>query len=77
MTFDDRCCKVFFVDGPKQYRLKCTFKDGVPFVGMSQFYERCGNWFPGKKHFYMPYPAWQSLLQCIMDFKEQVEKGEI
>ena len=75
MGFDNRVTQIFHVDGKKQYRVKLIYQNGKPMVGFSVFYAFGMNWFPGKKHFYVPVEAWKSLMAVIMPFNVQAMKG--
>ena len=75
MEFDNRITQIFYVDGAKQYRLKLIYKNSKPMVGFSLFFKRGENWFPGRKHFYLPVDAWKNLMPLITNFNDRAMQG--
>ena len=77
MQFDNRITQIFHVDRPKQYRLKLIYQNGKPMLGFSLFFQRGTNWYPGRKHFYIPVDGWKGLMSMIGPFNAAAMQGNI
>ena len=75
MAFANHTSQIFHTEGTKQLRMKLITQGTKPLLGFSAFYARNGQWFPGRKHFFMPLEAWKEMMLHVPSFHEKAMKG--
>ena len=75
-TYENLVDQIFHKENATAMHIKYVLRDGVPRVGLSEFVQnQDGEWFPGKRHFYLSLNGWMELIKAIEPFNEVVMQG--
>ncbi|KAF0145469.1 MAG: hypothetical protein FD143_3360 [Ignavibacteria bacterium] len=75
-TYENVVDQIFHEENATSMHIKYVLRDGVPRIGLSEFVQnQDGEWFPGKRHFYMSLNGWTELFKAIEPFNEAVMQG--